>query len=160
LTKLFEIADEIEKLISRATDLETGEIEEPDILKLDKLQSDFNDKALSVAKYIMGERAEAKSIEEHAHKMLKRAALHNRRADRLAKYLDFHLAGQKLKDEYIEVGYRKSEFVDVFDAELLAPHLLVEQPSRPNKRLIKDKIKSGIAVAGAALLERKRMYIK
>jgi hypothetical protein len=121
--KLYEISDEIERVMAEAIDRETGEIAEGAAELLDSLQMDLKDKALAVAKYAHGELAEAAAIKERAKQNLARAERHERHASwllesYLAEYLTKHDMGPRepakagretiLKDLDVEIGFTKS----------------------------------------------------
>jgi hypothetical protein len=87
----------------------------------------------------------------------------------LRQYLDGYLALNideeklpkfKYKDSRCQIGYRKSQKVDVFDEKQLSDKYLIPQPPKVSLTDIKEDIKKGIPVDGADLIVRYNLNIK
>lgn len=160
--RLFEIPEAIEYVLATEVDRETGEITDDTLAKLDELEMKLDEKALAVAAYLKGERAEAAAVKDQADKLAQRARRHANRADRLESYLATHLPeGRELSDATSEIKWRKSTAVDVLDVDCLPESLVtLKTTSSPDKREIAKLLKAGEVVPGARLIERRNMQVK
>jgi len=163
MVRLFEISDQIERVLAEGTDRETGEITEEALEALDELDGELAEKALNVACYIKGEKAEAAAVKVEADRLAERAKVHKRRADRLEGYLGSHLeVGSKYSDARTAIGWRKSSVVEVYDLDALPEEMRREVPARwePDKKAIKEAAKVGIETPGARVETRHNLQIK
>jgi transcriptional regulator len=162
---LFSIADEIEEILAREVDPETGELTEAAIERLEGLELARDRKALEVAAYLKGERAEAEKIEQVARELLERAQIHQRRADRLERYVATCVPpGEKLADARAEIRWNRSQMVNVVD-ESQVPAAFWVQPAPPPARIDKRKVaeelkKPGGVVPGAELMPTYSLKIR
>ena len=166
--KLYEISDKIEQVLAAGTDRETGEISDEALAALDELESAFDEKALNVGCYIKGEEAEAEAVAAEAKRLMARAKIHERRAERLRSYLSGHLAAHshpseqpRLANARCEIRWRKSERVEVPELAALPPAYVREKVTREaDKSELRKVLKSGISVAGASLVEHWALEVK
>jgi len=162
--QLFVIADEIEAILAREVDPETGEITDATVERLEALELAKDRKALEVAAYLKGERAEAQKIREVAEGLVTRAMAHEARADRLERFVASCLEpGQDLADPRVEVRWSKSQAVVIEDAELVPDEYWIQPPAPPKrieKKLVRDAIKLGVLVPGASLIRTHTMRVK
>ena len=157
---LFKIHDAIEFVLAREVDVETGEITDETLFKLDELELARDDKALAVAAYLLGERAEAKAVKEQADRLAARARAHKARADRLLNYLRSNLPdGLKLSDARVQIGWRRSTAVEVDDDASL-PDALTRITVTADKTAIKEALKAGEDVPGARLVTRNSVSVR
>ena len=118
--RLFEIANDIEMVLSREVDRATGEITDETLDKLAALELSRDEKALGVAAYLKGERAEGEAVKLQADALYNRALRHERRAAKLLEYLDRYLpTGAKLRSDVAEITWRKSTRVEIDDAAIV-----------------------------------------
>lgn len=163
--KLYEIADYIETAINGGYvfNEETGEVLF-DSSNLDDLEVEFNEKLEACAIYVKGLLAEAKAIKEEEANLQKRRQAAERKAERLKLYMDscMHSVGEtKLSTPKVALTYRKSSIVDIFDsASLPENYCKVETTMKPDKQAIKNAIKAGRHVPGAAIIEKENLVIK
>ncbi len=158
--QLFAIHDAIEMVLAKGVDHETGEISEEAIAELDTLELAREEKVLAIARYLVGERVEAAAVKAQADRLAKRARVHANRADRLLRYLDANLPeGQKLHDDVVQIGWRSSTAVEVFDLGKV-PQAFVRVTEAPDKKAIGEALKSGVEVPGAELVTRNRLQVK
>jgi hypothetical protein len=158
--KLYEIADSIERVLLDGTDTETGEISEEAVGALDKLEMQLSDKALAVARYVMGEQAEAEAVKVQADRLAKRSTVHRNRAARLKKYLEGCLEpGTKLRDDVVEITWRKSARVEIID-ESQIPEDCFRIKREVSKTAIKAAITDGEIIRGAELVTRRNMVLR
>lgn len=159
--KLYEIAQEIEEAILAHVDPETGEITDAGIAALEELEGKLEEKALHVAAYIKGERAEAEAIREEERRLAQRRKAIENRAARLEEYLRHHIAaGTKLHDSRVEIGWRRSAKCEVLDEDLIPPDFRVPQPDKINLGEAKKAIKAGMIVPGLTLTDHMHIQIR
>jgi hypothetical protein len=158
--KLYEISDDIERVMNAGTDKETGEITDECIAALDALGQQLKDKALAVAKYMLGEQVEGEAIEKRAKQMMERAQVHKNRATRLKRYLEVNLKGEAFSDAEVSIGYRNASSVEIFNDRILPDIYLTEQEPKPNKVEIGRVLRSGETVDGARLVTVRHMQVK
>jgi hypothetical protein len=158
---LFEIADEIEVLMAEVIDAETGEITDAGLVKLDALEMERDEKALAIARYQVGILAEAEMVSVQAQRLATRARVLTNQAARLKQKLtDWLPVGTKLRDDVVQIGWRKSQPVEVvFPDEI--PERFWRQPEPVlDKMGIKAAIKGGEEVPGAKLVTRHHVSIR
>jgi len=121
--KLYEIRGELEEILARAIDLDTGEVlDEALCAELDAVQGKLEDKALDVAAFVVNIEADAEALKTRAKQLSERARIEQNRADSLKRYLASCLEpSAKLKDSRVAIGWRKSEacVLDVADVQTL-----------------------------------------
>ncbi len=159
--RLSEIDAEIEGLLARGVDPETGEITDECMANLEALEIERERKLLDIAVYMMGEEAEAKAVEEHAKAMATRARTHRNRATRLRRFLSEQIPnGSKLRDDRVRISWRNSERVDVDEDADLPERFLRRPPPAPDKTALRNALKSGQEIPGARLLSGASIQIK
>lgn len=158
--KLYEINNQIERVLLDGTDHETGEITEAALDALAALELSRDEKALAVACYIKGEDAEAEAIESEAARLTARARAHRGRADRLLVYLEREIpSGTKLRDARATIGWRTVSSVEVYD-EAMLPESCVRIKREANKLEVRDRLKAGEVVPGAVLRTSARLQVR
>jgi hypothetical protein len=160
--RLFEIDALLETLLNESVNPETGEIAPEALAEIEALEMALNEKALAVAAYIVGQECEAQAVKMQAKRLEERAAKHERHAARLREYLAAHLPpGTKLHDDRVEIGWRKSQAVEVDDVGKLPDELVkVTVTANPDKPAIRAALKAGEPVPGARLVERTHLVVK
>ena len=156
MATLYDIVKQIEQF-QFEVDETTGEIMNMD--QLDALELERETKIENIALFIKNLKADASMYadEEKAFAQRKKAA--ENKAERLRQYLAAMLAGEKFKSPRVVVSYRHSESVDVQDVDALPP-LYVVTEKRPDKTAIKQAIKNGETVPGAALVGKDNIQVK
>lgn len=162
---------EIEQEILALQDPETGELPETEEFKL--LQQQWVDKAerLNKAEHIVlwykDILADAKKIKDEIDRLTERKDFMERKAERLKGYIGILLEGEKLHSAMVDVRYRKSKSVEVYDDSLLAEFedttgydVFRYARREPCKATIKDLIEKGVEVPGAHIVEKVGMVIK
>lgn len=160
--KLYEIDDAIELILAQSVDTETGEIMEEALEELEKLEMDRDRKALAVARYLLGERAEGDAVNLQADRLRDRALRHHARADRLERYLQSHLpAGHALRDDVAEIKWSRSQSVEVDEgAHLPDEYIRRKVTASPNKVALGAALKLGKQIRGARLVKRISMKVR
>ena len=140
-------------------DEETGEILNAD--ELDNLKIERTQKVENIGLYYKSILAEAEMVKAEANNLTERYKRLENKAESLKKYLAYALQGEKFSTPRLAVSYRKSESVEigqdfVYDNKWCE----VSTTYKPDKKKIKDAIKSGKEVAGAKLIEKQNISVK
>jgi len=163
---LYEIDQAIYELLNRGftVDEETGEIIDG-TEELEQLQLERSQKLEGVALYIKNIEAQITSIKAEEEVLAKRRKKKEDKVERLKKYLTDSIIGNgetSFESAKVSVSFRKSEGVEVVDKAALDDKYWRTKTTtkrEPDKNLIKECIKSGVAVAGAILEERQNINI-
>ena len=161
---LFEIKKTIREVINQgfSVDEETGEMI-ADLSSLERLESTKAEKFLAIAKMVKEKEAFAKSIKEQEKAMADRRKVLENEATRLKEWALFNMdEKEKFEDSQIKISYSKgSESVEVLDLEKLDPKYVVEKYSHaPDKKALKEALKSGEFIDGVTLVRKPSLRIK
>jgi hypothetical protein len=168
---LYEINQQLMDAVEYSVDPDTGELLDGKELedKINEIKLSLDDKISNIACFIKSLEAEANAVKEEKMKLAKRQKTLENKATWLRQYLDGYLALNideeelpkfKYKDSRCQIGYRKSQKVDVFDEKQLSDKYLIPQPPKVSLTDIKEDIKKGIPVDGADLIVRYNLNIK
>ena len=168
MASLYEINQQIEEAFAKAIDPETGEISEEAIELINALQLEKDTKIENVALWHKNTVADIKAIGDEIKALQDRKKRLEAKQAWMDKYLESALNGQKFETPKVAITYRKSTTVEIPDPEKFVQFYLMIDPDivttkvehTPNKAAIKDKIKNGEFVQGAALVEHQNMQIK
>lgn len=163
---LYEIDQAIYELLNRGftVDEETGEIIDG-AEELEQLHMERSQKLESVALYIKNIEAQIKSIKAEEEVLAKRRKKKEDKVERLKKYLTDSIIGNgetSFESAKVSVSFRKSEGVEFTNKDALDEKYWRTKTTtkrEPDKTLIKETIKSGVAVAGAILEVRQNINI-
>jgi len=164
---LYEINQEIESVLENAIDLETGEISEEALQKINELQIAKDAKVENVALWHKNLIAESKAIADEIKALQDRKKSIEKKLEWQERYLEWALQGQKFETAKVQISYRKSQAVEIDDLGQFIlrymdkPELVtVRTDYAPNKTGIKKMLKEGQEIMGAVLVERQNMQIK
>jgi len=164
---LYEINQEIESVLENAIDLETGEISEEALQKINELQIAKDAKVENVALWHKNLIAESKAIADEIKALQERKKSIEKKLEWQERYLELALQGQKFETAKVQISYRKSQAVEIDDLDKFIvgykdnPDLVtVKIDYAPNKTEIKKMLKEGQEIMGAVLVERQNMQIK
>ena len=145
-------------------DENTGEILNFDALRALNMAKD--EKRENIALYIKNLTAEAKAIREEEKTLAERRQAIENKAERLKLFLADDLAGEKFQTPRVACSFRKSESVAIMDeagviswAKLNAIPILREKIDI-DKTALREKLKAGVDIVGAALIEKQNLQIK
>lgn len=163
--KLFEIANEYQSILSETFDMDTGEINELALSKLDELKSDIKEKGIAVASYIKNIDAERKAIEDAKKAMAEREARLNNRVNYLTTYLQSNMERcgiNEISCPYFVVKLKKCPLsVDVIDENVIPDdYKKSKQVISVDKIKLKEEILAGVVIPGAALKQNVRLEIR
>ena len=161
---------QIDAAIQACLDMDTDELvdmETGEILSLDALQMEREQKLENVACYIKNLTADADALKAEKDALAKREQAARKKIDSLKKYLVDNLHGEKLTTTRAAISFRKSEAVELANPELFVVwaaechnDLLTYKAPEPNKTAIKQLLKAGGTLPGAQLVERLNLAIK
>lgn len=161
MSTLYEINEQILRCVKdgdMVVDTETGEV--IDMAALDALQMERDEKLTNIGKWILDLKADAKAIREREISLAERRKSKENKAEQLMDYMNMILAGKKFECADFKASYRKSQAVEVTDAEKIpAPYLIVQEP-KVDKAGIKKALKAGEDIPGAKLVERNNLSIR
>ena len=157
MATLYGIVKEIENFEFQI-DEETGEILNFD--ELDKLELAKEVKIENICLFIKNLQADAVAYKTEKDSFEKKRKEAENKAERLKKYIEYILAGEKFKTNRISVSYRKSEQVECPDLlEVDVDYLRYKEPEL-DKTKVKEAIKNGIEVKGCQLVERQNIQVR
>ena len=155
--KLYEIARAIMDF-DYEIDEETGEILNAD--DLDQLEMDFGQKVENIACFIKDLRADAVAIKAEEEALAKRRKRLERKADSLQGYLERNVGEKGFSSARCEVKWKASTYVDIPDETQIPKKYLTKKITiAPDKKAIRDAIKSGLKVRGASLATRSTLKV-
>lgn len=164
---LYEINREIEEILENSIDMETGEISEDAISRLNELQLAKDQKVENVALWYKNLMAESKAIADEIMVLQARKKSLDKRMEWQKEYLQFALDGNKYESPKVAITYRKSQSVEISDMDSFIegykdnPELVnVKVEWSANKTNIKKMLKEGQEIDGAVLVEKQNMQIK
>ncbi len=166
--KLYEISNEIEKLIDESVDHETGEI--LDISEsLEKLRMEKLDKVSNVVLAIKNESSFINAIDAEIETLTEKKRSIQNKTKWLKEYLQRNLeVGKKIETPNFTISWRKSDSIEISDLVVLED--LYEKDSRfVSKKTVytADKVaakkiykESGILPEGFSFIEKQNMQIR
>ena len=161
MSTLYEINEEILRCVKDGdivVDTETGEV--IDAAALDALQMARDEKLTNIGKWILDLKADAKAIREREISLAERRKAKENKAEQLMDYMNMILAGKKFECADFKASDRKSQGVEVTDAEKIpGPDLIIQEP-KVDKAGINKALKAGEEVPGAKLVERNNLSIR
>jgi uncharacterized protein YqcC (DUF446 family) len=156
---------EIDMEILSCVDPESGEI--IDFEKLEELQIQREEKIEKVALWYKNLVSDAEALKAEKTALAEREAAARQKAESLKKWLTDALNGSKMSTPKVAIAFRKSESVEVDEAEFAQwvqinnrDDLLTYKDPTPNKTAIKAAIKSGQSISGASIVEKNNIQIK
>lgn len=140
-------------------DPETGEILNYE--ELDNLNIERDKKIEGIGLYFKNVSAEAEMVKAEAKNLTERYKRLENKAESLKKYLAYALQGEKFSTPRLAVSYRKSESVEIGpDFVYNKKWCEVSTTYKPDKKKLKDAIKSGKEIAGVKLIEKQNISVK
>lgn len=139
-------------------DEETGEVLNAD--ELDELQLDRDTKIENIGLWIKNLKADAEAYKAEKKVFEEKERVAKNKAERLKRYLQDALQGEKFRTSRLDISYRKSKAVEITDASILPKMFLKEQEPKVDKLKLKEILDQGTLVTGAHLEEKQNILIK
>lgn len=164
--RIYDIDQKIEAIMeavmqgaTEGVDTETGEVFRLSDY-LEELQMSREQKIKNLALYCKNTSSDIDELKKEMDNFKKRIEQKKKRLESAMEYLRQVTDGKKVEDTQFVISYRKSTSVEVLDEGLIPAEYFVEQAPKLDKISIRDAIKAGKEVAGAALVEKQNMTIK
>lgn len=157
---LYEINNELARLMSEAVDEETGEINEDAIAQIEEMQMAWDEKVENIGCFIKNLKSDAEQLKAEKMNLAKRQQVTENKAERLAKYLTDMLNGQTYTSPRVDIKYRKSVQVKCDDLSKVPKDYLRFKDPELDKTAVKEALKSGKEVEGCYLEETRNIQIK
>lgn len=159
MASLFNYIRQIDELFARATD-EKGEIDFDSIKDdLNALEMNKAEKIDNCIAFYKSRKATAEALKKEKQAIADRQKSAENEAERMKNYLAFCLGGDKWESTAGKISYRKTERVEVTDANKI-PEEYRKWSFEPDKASIKEDIKQGVIIAGATICENISTIIK
>lgn len=168
MANLFVLAQEyrdLENALLASADEETGEVSVDIAQAVEKIQGNFEEKAIAVATvwrdfkdYISRIKAE----KERLTALEKRAKRGQKRVEDYLTQACKMTGTESIRGVYANISFRSNPLKTIIDDEDLIPeeYITVKVERKPNLTAIKEAIKSGKEVAGAHLESERKIQIK
>ena len=157
---LYEINNELARLMEDAVDEETGEINEDAIKALEEMQMAWDEKVENIGCFIKNLKADADAIKAEKMALAKRQQTAENKAERLQQYLTDMLGGQTSSSPRVAISYRKSTQVKCDDIFKVPDEWLRYKDPELDKKAVKEALKNGEEVPGCYLEETRNIQIK
>jgi hypothetical protein len=163
--KLFELTQQYRELELLA---DSDEIP-PEVIAdtLEGLKGEFEDKAVAVAKFVLGMEAEAEAIEEASKAMKLRADRIAKRAENVKMYLLLQMQivqATRISTHELTISRKNNPKAVQYARESDVPEIYWVQPDPPpkkiDKRKLKDALEMGAKIEGVYLESGERVEIK
>ena len=139
-------------------DVSTGEI--IDIEALNELKMERDKKIRNIACWIKNLEAEEKALTEQKKVFANREKATHNKKEQLKSYLAASLAGEKWKNNEVQITWKKSYPVEITDIKKLSSHYLRYKEPEVNKILLGNDLKAGIKIDGAMIVEKNNMSVR
>lgn len=161
MAALYEIENQIQDLIAKAFDPETGELIDTDAVdQLDELEMERDRKIENIALYIKNLRSDAVQYKAEKEIFAKKQKSAENRADSLEAYLQGFLHGEKYKSTKVSITYRTSQSVHIDCEPWLLPDKFQKVEYSADKTELKKALKNGEQISGVWLSDNISMQIK
>lgn len=140
-----------------------GTVSDEDYATLEMWQEERKAKLENVAVYYKELEAEKDALKAEAEKLLARAKTAERRAEWFKKYLASSMIAngdKELQTSRCALSFRKSEKVIVNEDQLPRKYFIEKVDYAPDKKLIKELLKKGETINGAAIEVTQNIQIK
>lgn len=130
---------------------------------LETLKKNRADKLEAIACYIKNLEAEAAALKAEETALAARRKVKAAKAARMREYIadSLHVAGEsRFETARCALAFRKSEAVEILDADELPDAYLKHVAPMPDKAAIKKALKAGEDVSGAQLIVKQNIQIK
>jgi outer membrane murein-binding lipoprotein Lpp len=151
---LYEIDNEIMELI----DDETGEIINEE--RFDALTLERDAKVENICLWIKNLKAEAEALKAEKDAFAARQKAAENKMNNLKQFISNYLEGTSFKTTKVNVSFRKSESLEVYDIQNIPDEYLKIKAPDVDKVALKDAIKKGGHFEGVELVEKLNIQIK
>jgi hypothetical protein len=159
MSSLYNLTAEYQLLLAKDT------YTDEDMQRLDLVYEDFQDKCIAVATVIKEMEARQKSIDEAIKEMKERSSKLGSKIESLELYLKESMIKANIdkvdKSPYFDIKVKTNPEKLIETGSVIAAEWYVKKESYElDKNLVKDALRRGIEIPGAALVQEKRVEIK
>lgn len=149
---------EIEGAILDCVDAETGEVF--DIDKFEELSMARDAKVENVCLWIKNLKAEAEALKAEKDAFAQRQKSVENKMESLKRYITSYLDGTPFKSAKVNVSFRKSETLEIFEGAIIPDEYLKFKEPEVNKVELKKAVKAGLQLDGVQIVENSNIQIK
>lgn len=161
MSNLYEIDCQIDELTEKMIDPETGEINEAILEELDQLEIEKKAKIEYLALKAKNIRSDVAALTAERDHFNQRIKTSQNKADRIETYISNILKGDKFSTSKVDISWRKSESVEVLNEAIIPEQYVGSRVvTKPDKKVIREALKSGKSIPGVRLIESNNMSIK
>ena len=169
MASIYNISNDLKKIYEdldngNGIDLETGEIKPEIMQQLSISRNELETKAVDYGYVIKAFDDEIDIIEREIERLEERKAYVKKNKERMKTIVGSAMEEfgiNKIKSETLQLSFRKSESVEVFDESLVDEKFKkVKTEISLDKTAIKNAIKNGEDVQGAKIVEKNNLQIK
>ena len=169
MASIYNISSDLKKIYEdldngNGIDLETGEIKPEIMQQLSISRNELETKAVDYGYVIKAFDDEIDIIDREIERLEERKAYVKKNKERMKTIVGSAMEEfgiNKIKSETLQLSFRKSESVDIFDESLVDDRFKkVKTEISIDKTAIKNAIKNGEDVQGAKIVEKNNLQIK
>ena len=169
MASIYNISNDLKKIYEdldngNGIDLETGEIKPEIMQQLSISRNELETKAVDYGYVIKAFDDEINIIDREIERLEERKAYVKKNKERMKTIVSSAMEEfgiNKIKSETLQLSFRKSESVDIFDESLVDEKFKkVKTEISLDKTAIKNAIKNGEDVQGAKIVEKNNLQIK
>ena len=169
MASIYNISNDLKKIYEdldngNGIDLETGEIKPEIMQQLSISRNELETKAVDSGYVVQAFDDEIDIIDREIERLEERKAYVKKNKERMKTIVSSAMEEfgiNKIKSETLQLSFRKSESVDVFDESLVDDKFKkVKTEISLDKTAIKNAIKNGEDVQGAKIVEKNNLQIK
>lgn len=169
MASIYNISNDLKKIYEdldngNGIDLETGEIKPEIMQQLSISRNELETKAVDYGYVIKAFDDEIDIIDREIERLEERKAYVKKNKERMKTIVGSAMEEfgiNKIKSETLQLSFRKSESVDIFDESLVDEKFKkVKTEISLDKTAIKNAIKNGEDVQGAKIVEKNNLQIK
>ncbi len=160
--KLYEIKENIDEIIKKYTDVDTGEFSEEGMEQLEQLNEDFDEKASNIVRYIQDLKGDVAKAKEEEKRIATLRKSREKKAESLHKYLCLSMNNAKIEKRdlgFAKLSFRASKSVEILDEKLI-PDKFVKIEKKPIKSEIKKFLEINPVCKFAVIVNKKSLNIK
>lgn len=160
---LYEISEEIEKVLALAVDPETGEVDGDSLAIFEVLNIERDKKIENIACLIKNLKADAQALKAEKDAFQKRQKQAENKAEALSNYLMSALNGEKFSSNRCSVSFRHTqkvaldEGVTIYDIDT---HFVRMKEPELDKAAVKKALEDGTPIAGVHMEDGLSMTIR
>lgn len=160
MASLFEINKDIEELMEKMIDPETGEINEEVMGQLEQLDMDMDEKLENYGLVMKQLMAEASALIDESNALKRRAEVKLNKYGRMEQLVKMVLNGKPKEYKRVKFGFRPSKSVEIVNEDLVPDEYCIFKTERkPQKTEIKKLLNAGKEVPGCVLVEHENLQL-